>query len=156
MAVGPDAFRDAARLFASGVTVVTVAFDGEIHGMTAISFAAISLDPPLILISLEKTSHTRELTLSSERFVVNVLREDQEEVAKRFSLAGKKDFGPVPHRSGPEGAPVFDDATAVFSCRTIAVHDGGDHDIFLAEVEATEVRGGKPLIYFDRGYRNLS
>lgn len=153
--VGPDEFRDAARLFASGVTVVTVSFNGEIHGMTAISFAAISLDPPLILISLEKTSHTRELVLASGHFVVNVLREDQEAIAKRFSMAGKKDFSPIPHRSGADGSPVFTEASAVFSCRTIAVHDGGDHDIFLAEVEATEVRDGKPLIYFDRDYRRL-
>ncbi len=90
--VGPEEYRSTLRLFASGVTVVTVSARGGRHGMTASAFASHSLEPPLILVSMDKASHTRELVLETGAFAVNVLSEGQDEIAKRFAISGPKPF----------------------------------------------------------------
>ncbi|MFP5299456.1 MAG: flavin reductase family protein [Actinomycetota bacterium] len=155
MPIDPEGFRDAARMFATGLTVVTVNLDGDLHGMTASSFASISLDPPLVMVSLDKGSRTREMVSASGTFAVNILGEEQEAIAKSFSVSGRKDFSTIPHTIDISGAPLFDDALARLTCRTYATHDGGDHDILLAEVLDASVSPGRPLLYFDRSYRRM-
>src|SRR3712207_4420530 len=110
MAVTAGEFRNALRKFASGVTIVTVSGDGELHGMTASSFASVSLDPPLVLVCLDRTSRTRALVAQTGTFAVNVLRNDQQETSRAFARAGVKPFGTIPHRAGANGAPVLDEA----------------------------------------------
>lgn len=156
MSVEPEVYKDAARRFASGVTIVTVEHRGEIHGMTASSFAAVSLQPPLILVSLRIDSRTRELILESGRFAVNVLSEDQVDLAKRFAVKGDKSFEDIPHQRSDEGVPLLEGAIACFSCETFRVIEAGDHEVFLGEVKSTAVRDGSPLIYFNRDYRSPS
>lgn len=155
MAVSPDAFRNALRKFASGVTIVTVASGDELHGMTASSFASVSLSPPLVLVCLDKTSRTLSLVAQTGLFAVNVLRSDQEETSRAFSLPGQKPFESVSHRRGANGAPVLGDATVVLECSTYRVFEAGDHEVVLGEVTATEVAGGDPLVYYDGDYRSL-
>ena len=156
MHADPDGLRAAASRFASGVTVVTTARDGELHGMTASSFASVSLDPPLVLISLDKSSRTRGIVLEVGTFAINILRSDQEDVARAFALPGVKTFDAIPHHLDTSGAPFLDEALASLSCRTVEVVAGGDHEVFIAEVIAVETREGEPLLYFDRAYRRLS
>jgi flavin reductase (DIM6/NTAB) family NADH-FMN oxidoreductase RutF len=155
MAVSPDAFRSALRKFASGVTIVTVAAGDELHGMTASSFASVSLSPPLVLVSLDKTSRTLALVAETGRFAVNVLRSDQQVVSHAFSQPGVKPFATIPYRTGANGAPVFDDAIAVLECSTYRVLEAGDHEVVLGEVTAAAVPGGDPLVYYDGTYRSL-
>ena len=156
MPVSPEAFRSALRKFASGVTIVTVAAGGELHGMTASSFASVSLVPPLVLVCLDKTSRTLTLVAQSGSFAVNVLRSDQEVASRAFSRPGTKPFESVSHRSGSNGAPILDDAIAVLECSTYQVFAAGDHEVVLGEVTAATVPGGDPLVYYDGAYRSLS
>ncbi len=155
MPVGREAYRRALRKFASGVTVVTVAKDKELHGMTASSFAAVSLEPPMVLVSLEKGSHTRELVLEVQRFGVNVLAEDQEDVARGFSRAGYKPFDTTGHHLGHTGVPLLDGSLTNLECSIFRSIDAGDHDVVIADVLHTKTRDGAPLVYFNRAYRSL-
>jgi flavin reductase (DIM6/NTAB) family NADH-FMN oxidoreductase RutF len=154
--VGPSEYKDALRKFASGVTLVTVAADGDVHGMTASSFASVSLDPPLIVVSLEKGSRTREMVLASRRFIVNILSNDQEDIAHAFATVGHKSFESLPHRLGQDGAPLIDGAIAWIECDVRDIVDGGDHDVVIAEVVACSTAEGSPLLYYNRDYRSLN
>lgn len=156
MPVGEVEYRDALSRFASGVTIVTVAAGGHLHGMTASSFAAVSLDPPLVLVSLELSSRTRELILEVGEFAVNVLASEQESVARTFATAEARDFERLAHRRGRLGAPLLDGALAWIECRVHDVVKGGDHDVILGLVEAAAATEGEPLIYFRRSYRSLT
>lgn len=155
MAVSPDAFRNALRKFASGVTIVTVAAGDELHGMTASSFASVSLVPPLVLVGLDKTSRTLSLVSETGRFAVNILRSDQEGASRAFSQPGVKPFATIAHRRGTNGAPILGDAIAALECSTYRVFEAGDHQVVLGEVTASEVPGGDPLVYYDGAYRSL-
>ncbi len=155
MRVSAGEFRNALRKFASGVTIVTVAGDGELHGMTASSFASVSLDPPLVLVCLDKSSRTRALIAQTGAFAVNVLRSDQEETSRAFARSGVKPFASIAHRAGSSGAPLLDDAIAVLECSTYQVFEAGDHDVVLGEVRTAATPGGDPLVYFDGAYRSL-
>ncbi len=155
MIVDADSFRRALRRFASGVTVVTVSHDGELHGMTASSFASVSLEPPLILVCLDKSSRTRALILEKGTFAVNVLADDQEEVSRSFSKRGVKPFNELAHHPGLNDDPLLDGAIAWLECRLDQMVEAGDHDIFVGEVLASDDRAGAPLLYYDQTYRSL-
>ena len=155
MPVGPDEFRGAGRLFASGVTVVTVAKGDTFHGMTATAVAFVSLEPPLLLVCLERKSRTRSYVEETGRFALNVLSVDQEPIAKAFALAGDKSLDGIPYHLDDAHCALFDESIANLSCRTTDMVEAGDHGIFVAEVSAVETRPGSPLIYFDRGYRTI-
>lgn len=155
MPVEPESFRRALRRFATGVTVVTVDHDGELHGMTASSFASVSLEPPLILVCLDRTSRTRALILEKGSFAVNVLADDQETVSRSFSRRGMKPFDELPHRAGATGNPLLDGAIAWIECRLDQMVEAGDHDIFVGEVLASQDHEGTPLLYYDQAYRSL-
>ena len=155
MPVDPVAFRRALRRFATGVTVLTVDHDGELHGMTASSFASVSLDPPLVLVCLDKASRTRALILEKGTFAVNVLADDQEQVSRSFSRRGTKPFDELEHRPGHFGDPLLGGAIAWLECRLDQMVEAGDHDIFVGEVLGSEDNDGAPLLYYDQTYRSL-
>ncbi len=155
-AVDAARFRDALSRFASGVTVVTVGTEEVLHGMTASAFASVSLEPPRVLVCLDKASTTNAMLKTIGSFAVNVLSSGQEETARAFAASGRKPFDRLPHRRGATGAPLLDDAIATIECRVVDRIEGGDHDIILGEVVDCEARAGQPLLYFDRGYRSLS
>lgn len=155
MGVSQEAFRAALRKFASGITVVTVSHDGHLHGMTASSFSSVSLDPPLVLVCLAQSSRTRELVEQAGYFAVNILASEHVDTARAFARTGTKPFDTVGYAPGEHGAPLLDAALASLECRTVQVHEAGDHDVVVAAVEACTTRDGAPLLYFDGAYRSL-
>jgi flavin reductase (DIM6/NTAB) family NADH-FMN oxidoreductase RutF len=140
---------------------VTTRVDGVDHAMTANSFTSVSLDPMLVLICVERTVRFHDAVLRSGLWAVSVLGEDDREAAEWFALRGRPLTGQLerfPHRRGPlTDAAVLDSALASLEVRTAAVYDGGDHDIVLGEVMAlAQAPGhGRPLLYFESGYRQL-
>lgn len=154
MTVSAEDFRTALSRFASGVTVVTVRADGTLHGMTASSFASVSLEPPRILVCLDKSSRTRSLL--SDSFAVNVLSAEQEDISRSFAHAGDKPFGSLSHELGGRGAPLIHGALAWIECTTSSIVDGGDHDIVIGDVVGCSSVDGAPLVYFEREYRGLT
>ncbi|MGH2747651.1 MAG: flavin reductase family protein [Actinomycetota bacterium] len=155
MSVDRAEFKNALAKFPSGITIVTVAVEGTLHGMTASAFASVSLEPPLILVCLDKSSRTRELLLEVGTFAVNVLAAHQEEAARAFAQTGKKPFEELPHGFGSTGAPLLEESLAWIECRVERAIEAGDHDVVVGEVIACAGRSGDPLVYFDKSYRSL-
>jgi Conserved protein/domain typically associated with flavoprotein oxygenases, DIM6/NTAB family len=155
MTVGPDEYREGLSFFASGITVITVSSGAEMHGMTATSFASVSLVPPLISVALEKKSRTLELVRDVQSFAVNLLGRDQEDLARTFAIKGEKPFGRIPHRVGTNGAPLLASSLGWFECSVEGIVDGGDHEVVIALVTRIEQGAGEPLVYYRRDYRSL-
>ncbi len=158
MTLDPEQLRLAMRAWSSGVTVVTAAHDGEQHGMTVSSFTSVSLEPPLIIISLHTESRTHRLVHAAGAFAVSILSADQRAVSDRF--AGRTDdedrFVGLDTETLVTGAPAIKNALARFDCRVTQIISAGMNTIFLAEVVAARSNGdGQPLVYHDRKYWNL-
>lgn len=158
-AVDPAAFRRAVGEFATGVTVVTVQHGDRIHGMTANSFTSVSLDPPLVLFCVGKSARMARLIEQVEGFAVNILSDRQMQVSRQFAGANKDDATRlVSLRRGPV-APLLSGSLAALSCRTSAVHEGGDHWIVIGEViaihEPEQARTNGPLAFFRSRYCDL-
>ena len=142
--------------FATGVTLVTTRRkDGEILGMTANAILSLSLDPPLILVSIDKQNQMHEFLTSSDCFALNVLRDDQEEISRRFATPGPKDFSGLELLELETGSPVLANALAFIDCQIVQVVSGGDHDMFIGQPLAGETRDGNPLIYYSGQYTQL-
>ncbi|WP_374423319.1 p-hydroxyphenylacetate 3-hydroxylase reductase component [Chromobacterium sp.] len=147
------ALRRALGNFATGVTVVTAAApDGERAGVTANSFNSVSLDPPLVLWSLDKRSASHPVFAQASHFVVHVLAADQIELSNRFARAAADKFAGLEPEAGRGGAPLLDGCAARFHCRLHQQLDGGDHWILLGLVEAFDDFGAAPLLYHQGMY----
>lgn len=145
----PQEFRDVIGHFASGVTVITAVHEGEPKGTTASAVTSLSLEPPMVLICLNKTSSTCQAVAGAGRFAVNILGEDQAEEAMRFASRKTPDkFKGVALISGQFGEPLLGDALAILECNVKEEVTGGTHSVFLAEVERASARAGTPLAYF--------
>lgn len=140
------AFRDALGRFATGVTVVTCATADGPQGITANSFSSVSLDPPLVLWSIARTSTRFAVFSVARHFVIHVLAEDERDLAARFTRGGAG-FDGLDWTAGPGGAPVIGGTFARFDCRLHASHDGGDHLIIIGQVERAALRDGAPLVF---------
>lgn len=154
----PQAFRTALGNFATGVGIVTtLCGKGTKQGITANSFNSVSLDPPLVLVSLARSLACFEHFEACSAFAVNLLRADQKELSNRFARRGVDKWAGVDCQMGTLGVPVLEDRLAVFECRTHARYDGGDHVILVGRVErfATECNH-PPLIFFRGGYREIA
>lgn len=150
------AFRRALGQFATGVTVVTTSLDGELYGMTANSFSAVSLDPPLVLWSIRKDSSSRDAFATSGHFVINVLNEPQIEVSGLFARPGEGRFEKASWATGVHGDPLLDDSGAHFECVTENVMDAGDHLILLGRVNRFARYEGAPLLFSQGQYGSFS
>lgn len=144
------ALRHALGRFATGVTVVTVAGPEGPVGITANSFAAVSLDPALVLWSPAKSSRRFPVFAEAAHFAIHVLGADQRDIAARFTRHAD-DFRGLDLDAGPGGAPLIGDCLARFACRRFAAHEGGDHLVILGEVLEAACRDGAPLI-FSQGF----
>lgn len=157
--VTQDDLRAVMRRWATGVTLVTAQHAGRPHGMTVSSFTSVSLDPPLVLVALERSSVTHRMVEQSEAFAVALLREAQIDLAERFAgrVPDTEDrFAGVAYRTAVTGAPIPDGCLATLDCRRRAAHPAGTHTIFVGEVLAVGGDpGGRPLLYYDRHYRRL-
>ena len=149
--------RDALGCFATGVTVVTcLDSDGHPVGLTANSFTALSLDPPLLLVCVAKGAASAGPLTSASAFAVNVLQTQQQPASITFSTRGQDRFGQTEWSVGEHGAPVLLESLSVFECRRHAIHDGGDHFILVGEViKASFEPRLDPLLYFRGSYRRL-
>ena len=160
MTVDPEALRMVMRAWATGVTVVATELDGVRHGMTVSSFTSVSLDPPLVLVSLEHATQTHRLLERSGVFSVTLLSNTQQAVSDRFAgrqLDGEDRFAGLETFSLVSGAPLIRGGLAFFDCRVVSTYPAGTHTVFIGEVLA--VQGGdqaaEPLLYHDRDYHQL-
>jgi flavin reductase (DIM6/NTAB) family NADH-FMN oxidoreductase RutF len=156
LSVSQDEFRAVLGRFPSGVTVVTTrTADGSDQGMTVSAFCSVSLEPPLVLVCIEKTASAYAALTSAAGFVVNVLSAKQEQTARRFAIVDIDRFEGVGFTRSTSGYAVLDDVLAVIECKRVSSFDGGDHTIILGEVEATRAEVGSPLLYYRGGYAQL-
>ncbi len=149
----PTEFRRCLGHFATGVTVITTKFNGEPHGMTANAFSSVSLDPPLILVCVAKTSNTHEPMVKAHRFVVNILSKEQAQLAGLFA-SKERDISRVDLDEGDYG-PLLLGSIATLECETFNSFPGGDHTIVLGKVERLQIKGGEPLIFYQGRYAEL-
>ncbi len=154
--VGPDDFKQAMRRFVSGVTVVTTAADGVKTGITVSAFSSLSLDPPLVLICIDKNAAAHDVIQRAGKFAVNILGADQESVSNRFASREEDKFGGVTWHEGTSGLPVLDGSLANVECELHESLTGGDHTIFVGRVVATNVADGGPLLYGLGGYQRVA
>lgn len=159
----PDQLKDVLRFWTTGVTVVSASYQGSQHGMTVNSFTSLSLEPPLVSISLEKITRTHQLVKQAGRFGVSILSAEQRDLSDRF--AGRENeyidrFEGVGIFTLETGSPLLQEGIAYFDCRVSVTHDAGTHTIFISEVLAAGApanqQDGKPLVYFNRAYRKLA
>jgi flavin reductase (DIM6/NTAB) family NADH-FMN oxidoreductase RutF len=156
MAIEKNELRRVMGHFATGVTVITsIRSSGEMHGLTANAFTSVSLIPPLLLVCIDKKAESYPCFDESKIFTVNVLSSDQEALSRRFAVTGGDKFEGVSYKIGANGAPILDGALAFLECRVTEKIDGGDHTIYVGEIEQAETKEGKPLLFFRGGYREL-
>jgi flavin reductase (DIM6/NTAB) family NADH-FMN oxidoreductase RutF len=162
MGVDADLFKAALGRFASGVTAITVHNDGDDHGMTASAFCSLSIDPPLVLVCVKKGNHTHGLMEETGAYVINLLDQEQVSVSNRFAgwwEEGKSKWEDLElSRGSASGAVMIGGSLASLDCTLHSVLDGGDHSIFVGEVQDAVINGEdrdalKPLLYFAGSYR---
>jgi flavin reductase (DIM6/NTAB) family NADH-FMN oxidoreductase RutF len=157
MHLDQETFRHAMGCFATGVTVITVDYQGEVQGMTANAFSSVSIDPLLVLVCVDQQARTHSHLHARKRFGINVLCEDQRAISEHYAQPDRE-----PARAEEEagarfdrtahGTPVLHGALAYLECRLQSAQNAGDHTIFIAEVEDVVVRKGKPLLFFHGSY----
>lgn len=151
---GPEtarAFRDALGRFATGVTVITTHSDHGPLGITANSFASLSLDPPLVLWSPARASRRFDAFVEADHFAIHVMGDDQYEVCSGFAREGTA-FDALVWEEGTGGTPLIANCLARFECDRHAVHEGGDHAIVVGRVRAATYREGAPLLFHGGRY----
>jgi flavin reductase (DIM6/NTAB) family NADH-FMN oxidoreductase RutF len=152
-------FRDALGAFPTGVAIITgVNETGERVGMTVSSFNSVSLDPPLVLLSIARRSRSFEAWTNMPRYAINILSEQQEEMSNRFARSAADRWSGVLVLDGDTGVPILPNALAVFECEAFARYEGGDHEILVGRVNALRVTKHNltpPLIFFGGRYRRL-
>jgi flavin reductase (DIM6/NTAB) family NADH-FMN oxidoreductase RutF len=157
MAIDRNELRRVMGHFATGVTIITtVSKSGQMFGLTANAFTSVSLDPPLLLIAVDKKAESYPSFEESRVFTVNILSDSQEALSRKFAVSGGNKFEGVAYHMGANGAPILLGTLAYVECRLYAAHDGGDHTIFLGEIQQAETREGKPLLFYRGGYRAIS
>jgi flavin reductase (DIM6/NTAB) family NADH-FMN oxidoreductase RutF len=156
MSITKEEFRRALSRFASGVTVVTTKdADGKLYGITVSAFCSVSLEPPLVLVCIERTTGSHQALAASMRFVVNILRENQQNLSNHFASPSDDKFAGVEFRAGIEQIPVLTGALANLECRLHNSYESGDHTIYVGEIENAIVDDGNPLLYFHGNYRKI-
>ncbi len=159
MTLTPNDFRQAMGCFATGVTIITVDQDGEVHGMTANAFTSVSLDPMLVLVCVDYRARTHAHLQERKRFGVNILRSDQQAISEYYARSSEthqhaESAGAQFDRTS-HGTPLLRGALAYLECRLHSAEKAGDHTIFIAEVEDVVVREGEPLLFFRGKYRHM-
>jgi flavin reductase (DIM6/NTAB) family NADH-FMN oxidoreductase RutF len=155
-AATPDAYRAVMRRFPTGVTIVTTILDGRPKGFTANAVASVSVEPPQVLVCVSRLTRTHPVIARAGLFCVNLLRVDQEALARRFALTGTFDqFDAVAYHSEQTGSPVLDGALAFLDCELAEEYSAGTHTILIGAVVACGADTGSPLGYFDGTYRDF-
>ena len=156
MAIEAQELRRVLGYFATGVTVITTKDkDGTPNGLTANAFVSLSLEPPLVIISVDKKATCYACFEPDNGFTVNFLSEDQEEISRRFATKGADKFADLKWRAGGNGAALIDGALGSVECKIIQCHDGGDHTIVVGEILNVSANGDRPLLFFKGKYQKL-
>jgi flavin reductase (DIM6/NTAB) family NADH-FMN oxidoreductase RutF len=157
--IDADTFRSVLGRFASGVTIVTARDDdGRDHGMTVSAFCSLSLEPPMVLLCVDRTATMYELMHHRPALGISILSSSQEAYSRRFADPTSdraQRFEGMAYGRGSNGAVLLDGALAHLECRALSHHDAGDHTIVIAEIERAEALDGRPLLYFRGGYAQL-
>jgi flavin reductase (DIM6/NTAB) family NADH-FMN oxidoreductase RutF len=150
--------KDVYARWATGVTIVTARAGDRIHGMTVSAFTEVSLEPPLVLVCVDRTANTQHVIAEGGSFAVNILAREQESLAVRFASDGAEDrrFSNVQCTTGATGAPLLAGSVASLDCRLETAHEAGDHIIYVGEVVGLHLSDGEPLLFYNRGYRGLA
>lgn len=152
----PDDFRATLGRFATGVTVITTTAGDLDHGMTVSAFSSLSLDPPLVLVCVDRAATMHDMLVEGAVFGVNVLAAGQESLSRRFASGDPAErFAGIGYVRGALGAPLLDGTLAWLECRVAARHPGGDHTIVVGAVAEVGVREARPLLYYRSGYASL-
>ncbi|HEY3992075.1 MAG TPA: flavin reductase family protein [Ktedonobacteraceae bacterium] len=141
-------FRHVMGHFASGIAIITTRHKGIDYGLTANAVSSLSLDPPMLLICVNKASNTQRAISQSQVFAVNILQEKQSEIARQFASSHTDKFGGRNISYGELDVPLLDDMLATLECRVIEEVTGGTHSVFLAEVQSAQAKEGMPLAYY--------
>lgn len=142
--------------FATGVTVITTRRDdGEIMGLTANAVTSVSLEPPLVLICVDKGADCYGCFGESRVFTINILAQDQEDVSRKFATKGAVKFEGIGYRRNDLGCAILDDAVGYVDCRVVQEIDAGDHTIYIGEVDSGDAEERPPLLFFRGGYRRI-
>lgn len=153
---GADDFRAVMRHFPTGVTVVTSVRDGEPRGVTVNAFASVSLDPPLVLICINREARSYLYISESKIFCINLLAGDQRALAERFGgRLRERQFEGVPYDVDATGAAVLQGCIAHVDCRVVQEHHAGTHSIFIGAVLSCRSRPGSPLGYYNAGFHDF-
>ncbi|WP_111892367.1 flavin reductase family protein [Acinetobacter sp. MB5] len=150
----PREIRNLLGQFATGVTIITTrGQDGRKVGMTANSFSSLSLDPPLILWSLSKTAPSLPDFIAAKYFAIHMLAQEHHQLSGHFARPAEDKFAGIAHHDCESGIPVLDDALATLLCRNVQQYEGGDHLIFIGQIEHYQKRCGEPLVFHAGQYR---
>ena len=157
-AIDPLAFRNALGQFCTGITIITTCHDGEPVGFACQSFAALSLDPPLVLFCPTKQSRSWQAIEASGKFCVNVLAESQQQVCARFGSREPDKFAGVDWSPSELGSPILAGSLAHIDCTVDSVHDGGDHFVVFGAVRSLSdvpVVKPRPLLFYRGDYTGI-
>ncbi len=155
--VEPPLFRQLLGRFATGVTVLTSrSADGEPVGMTANSLSSVSLQPPLVLVSVENGHEMHAAMETGTHYVFNILSSEQEALSRRFAASEPNRFRGVSYRENQHGIAILDGVVAHIECEKQAAVPGGDHTIFVGLVVGGDTTDHRPLLYYRGGYAGLS
>ena len=154
--VSSQLYRRVCAQFATGIAVVTVAdATGHPHGLTVNSFTSVSLEPPLVLVSIDLRNSILGHFQAASFFAINILAEGQENLSQRFSSVAENRFAGVQWRESALGLPLLDGVLAHLECAVARTLEVGDHTVLIGEVRHAACDEGKPLVYFNSGYRHL-
>jgi flavin reductase ActVB len=157
MSVDQGLFRQAMGRFPSGVTIVTTVDEhGRRWGFTASAFASLSLQPPRVLVCLDRSANCHQSFSSADRFAVNILGAEQEDLARHFATKASDKFGGKSFELGDLRMPLLPDAVATLECLTAGRLPGGDHTILVGEPVSIRLRSGPPAVLYDRRFWRLS
>lgn len=152
--VGPNAlvdqsvFRDVAGYFTTGVTIITTVSEGVPAGTTASAVASLSMDPPMMLVCLNRSSATHDQVVAAGVFGVNIMAQDQGGTAMAFARKGTDKFAGIGWSPAPNGVPMIDGSLATIACRVVEAVAGGTHTVFMGEVIDAGTHPGEPLTYY--------
>ncbi|MGF6771817.1 flavin reductase ActVB [Paraburkholderia sp. GAS199] len=152
-------FRDALSAFPSGVTIVSTTDEAGRHwGFTASSFSSVSMDPPLVLVCIANTADSHPAFMKARRYAINILAQEQKDIAMHFARKGVDKFGPHEFHYGTDDnphPPMLPGSMASLVCTARDVYEAGDHTVLIGEIEDVQMGSAVPLVYFNRGFRNL-
>lgn len=158
MAIDNQEFKNVLKLWASGVSVVTTNSAAGEQGMTATSFASVSMDPPQILVCINDSAETGDAIMETKKFAINILTAAQEQVSNQFAGGSsmQERFANVVWHKGDLDVPVLDEALASMECTVVQQVRAGTHWVIIGEIQSTQCQSGDPLLYFNSSYRKIA